>query len=753
MDASVDRTSPPRAPAPAPGGHSSNASPALPPDAPLEMPVQSLDVGMRRDPTGIANDPVLLRRGAILVATALLTAFAGHEMYLVLQVAGLTLLEHVVLGLFVVLFAWVSFSFVINLTGFLFLLAGGRRRLEIDPSAPLRLPSSRTALLFPVYNEDPAHVTARLQAMHESLRDAGASESFHFFVLSDTTRPDVWIAEEAAFLRLRADTRDHERIFYRHRPRNVGRKAGNIADWVKRFGGAYEYMIVLDADSLMSGDTLVRLVDAMESRPQVGLIQTLPVVVNGSTVFARLQQFANRLYGPMLGFGLASWHGSEGNYWGHNAILRTRAFAGHAGLPLLRGRKPIGGEILSHDFVEAALMRRGGWAICIAPGLGGSFEESPPALSDYSVRDRRWCQGNLQHMGVLPARGLHPVSRLHLFTGIGAYVTAPLWLLFLLVGIVASLQAQFIRPEYFPGGFALFPIWPAQDPVRAAWVFAGTMALLLLPKLLAWLAMLVRSEHRPGFGGGGRSLASVLLETIVSGLMAPVMMLDQSVTVAAALSGRDVGWNVQRRDDGALPWTEVARVYAGHTVFGVLLAAAAYVVSWPLFLWMTPVIAGLLLAIPLAAFTANARLGRGLRRLGLLLVPEERHPPAILLRANELAVAIGASLPEMDAIARLRTDETLLAAHRAMIEAPPRRRGEVDVHLVVGMARLDDARAPEDVRELLSDRELGAVLADPRGFERLASIVARARGTGATRPGAAQSDEPVHATEPGGRTR
>ncbi len=690
--------------------------------------MQSLADGARRDPSGLATGPVRLRRFVMLAGTLLLTAFGAREMYLVLHVSGLTPLEHVVLGLFVILFAWVSFSFVINLAGFLFLLSGGHRRLEIDERASPGPLSSRTALLFPVYNEDPARVTARLQAMHESLGEVGASESFDFFVLSDTTRPDVWIAEEAAFLKLRAGTGDHRRIFYRHRPRNTGRKAGNIADWVKRFGGAYEYMIVLDADSLMSGGALLRLVDAMERRPQVGLIQTLPVIVNGSTPFARLQQFANRLYGPMLGFGLALWHGSESNYWGHNAILRTRAFAGHAGLPTLPGRKPVGGEIMSHDFVEAALMRRGGWAICIAPGLGGSYEETPPALSDHSVRDRRWCQGNLQHMGVLPARGLHPVSRLHLFTGIGAYVTAPLWLLFLLVGIVASLQAQFIRPEYFPGGFALFPRWPAQDPVRAAWVFAGTMALLLLPKLLAWLAMLVRSRHRREFGGGGRSLASVLLETIVSGLMAPVVMLDQSVTVAAALSGRDVGWNVQRRDDGALPWARVARVYAGHTIFGVVLAAAAYAVSWPLFLWMTPVIVGLLLAIPLAALTANARLGRGLRRLGLLLVPEERQPPAILLRANELANVIGASLPEMDAIARLRADEKLLAAHRAMIEPPPRRRGEVDVHLVVGMARLDDARAPEDVRELLSDRELAAVLADPRGFERLASIVARARG-------------------------
>jgi len=737
MDASVGHA---RRTGAAPGTTAERSRPAaLPPEAPLEMPVQSLARGARSDPPPDAPGSLLLRRFALLAGTGLLTAFAAYEMYRVLEVAGLTLLEHLVLALFVVLFAWVAFSFVTSLVGFVSLLAARSRNRHGGEAAARPAasePPSRTALLFPVYNEDPAHVTARLQAMHESLRDTGAAEHFDFFVLSDTTRPDVWIAEEAAFLKVRADVGDGGRIFYRHRRHNVGRKAGNIADWVRRFGGAYAFMVVLDADSLMSGETLVRMVGEMQRHPRLGLLQTLPVIVNGSTPFARLQQFANRLYGPMLGFGLACWHGTESNYWGHNAILRTRAFAAHAGLPTLRGRKPVGGEILSHDFVEAALMRRGGWAVRFAPDLGGSYEESPPALSDHSVRDRRWAQGNLQHMGVLPARGLHPVSRLHLLTGIGAYVTAPLWLVFLLIGILTALQAQFVRPEYFPGGFALFPKWPAQDPVRAAWVFAGTMSLLFLPKLLAWFAMLVRSGQRRAFGGGIRSFASVVLESVVSGLMAPVTMLDQSLTVAAALAGRDVGWNVQRRDDGALPWTRVARVYAAHTLFGVLLAAAAYAVSWPLFLWMTPVIAGMLLAIPLAALTADARLGRRLRRLGLLLVPEEHAPPAILERANALAQAIAACVPPADALARLSADARLRSAHRAMIEARPRRRGEIDVDLVVGMARLEDARTSQDARELLSDRELNAVLADAEGFGRLEKILAEPRAARTKNPDA-----------------
>ncbi|MEZ5785713.1 MAG: glucans biosynthesis glucosyltransferase MdoH [Xanthobacteraceae bacterium] len=308
--------------------------------------------------------------------------------------------------------------------------------------------SSRTALLLPTYNEDARRLMSRLQAIYESVEATGQGDRFDFFVLSDTTDPDIWIAEEIAFFALREQVGE-TRLFYRRRAENTERKAGNIGEWVTGFGGRYAQMIVLDADSLMTGDTVVRLAAAMEAHPHVGLIQTFPVIVNGTTLFQRLQQFAGRVYGPLIAHGIAWWHGGDSNYWGHNAIIRNEAFAAFAGLPRLDGRKPIGGHILSHDFVEAALIRRGGYTVHIAPMLSGSYEEMPPSLTDYAIRDRRWCQGNLQHLGVLPARGLHWMSRLHLLTGIGSYITAPLWFVFLIVGILISLQAQFVRPEYF----------------------------------------------------------------------------------------------------------------------------------------------------------------------------------------------------------------------------------------------------------------------------------------------------------------
>ena len=354
--------------------------------------------------------------------------------------------------------------------------------------------------------------------------------------------------------------------------------------------------------------------------------------------------------------------------------------------------------------------------------MGGSYEESPPSLTEYAARDRRWCQGNLQHMGVLPARGLHWASRLHLITGIGSYIAAPLWLFFLITGILISLQAQFIRPEYFPKTFTLYPQWPAQDPVRAAYVFAGAMAILLLPKLIGYLAMLPNRAARRGFGGGIAAFFGMLTETVISGLIAPVMMLIQCASVLQILSGRDSGWQAQRRDDGTLPLRATMRRYGWYTAFGLLLAVAAYEVSFSLFAWMTPVIAGLLLAIPLAQWSANPAAGRRLRRLKLMLTPEETRPPEILRRANALAEEF--SKPDQRAgIERLFAEPALLAAHRAMLpRASARKRGEIDTMRLVALAKLDDCESLAEANDMLTRQEKIAALSDPAALERLAKL-------------------------------
>jgi membrane glycosyltransferase len=697
--------------------------PPLPEEAPLSMPVQSLwhnppaSVEPPTSPPGVSR-----RRFVLLCATLALTAFAGYEMYLVFQGGSLTALEAVILVLYVLLFAWIAFSFATALAGFVSLVRGGTRELGIDEAGPLPSVSTRTALLVPTYNESSPHLMARIEAIHASLAESGVLEHFDFFILSDSTDPETWVAEEMHFVMLRDRADGHRRIFYRHRATNEGRKSGNIADWVRRFGARYEQMIILDADSLMTGGTIVRLVAAMECHPQVGLIQTLPVIVNADTLFARVQQFAGRIYGPLIGHGLAWWHGAEGNYWGHNAAIRVRAFAECAGLPVLRGRKPFGGTILSHDFVEAAMLRRGSWAVHMAPNLSGTYEECPPSLTEYALRDRRWCQGNLQHLAVLPARGFHWVSRLHLLTGIGAYLTAPMWLTFLWVGMLISLQARFVRPEYFAPGFSLFPQWPVQDPIRAAQVFAGTIGLLLAPKLLGYLILLGKKTLRRGCGGALRGFLDLLIETLVSGLTAPILMLMQTAAVLQILLGRDAGWSAQRRHDASMPLLESFRRYRWHTLFGLSFAAAAYVVSPPLFLWMTPVVVGLLFAVPLAALTA--RPGLALRRLGLLSIPEERDPPHILSRAKELTATLQAvERKRGEVFAAFLDSPELVELHRCMLPPPRRRsRGDLDVHLVVGLAKLDECANLEEALEVLTEAEKRALLGSERGLDRLLAL-------------------------------
>ncbi|KPF97701.1 glucosyltransferase [Rhodopseudomonas sp. AAP120] len=686
----------------------------LPAEAPLAMPAQSLSTPPRAD-RAPGRGPEW-RRALVMLAAAALTAAGVYEMVQVLKIGGITILEGVILALFTALFAWVSLSFVSALTGFVALCCGWRDALGVAADEPLPKLGDRVAMLLPTYNEDPHTVFARLQATRESVDLTGQGDQFDWFVLSDSTDPAIWAAEEACYLALAESS---GRLFYRHRPNNRARKSGNIEDWVTRFGAGYDSMVVLDADSVMTGEALVRLAAAMERHADVGLIQTLPVIVGARTLFARVQQFAGRMYGPMIAAGVAWWYGSESNYWGHNAIIRVAAFAACAGLPTLPGRKPFGGDILSHDFVEAALLRRAGWRIHMAPTLPGSYEECPPSLLDFAARDRRWCQGNLQHARLLPTRGLHWVSRLHFVTGIGAYITAPMWLLFLTAGIAISLQAQFVRPEYFPNAFSLFPHWPAQDPIRAAWVFGATIALLIVPKLLALILVLIRHDARRQFGGGWRAASGVVVETLLSALTAPVMMMFQSTAVAEILMGRDAGWQVQRRGDGAIPLREVMHRYAMPTLLGLLMATAALIVSWPLLLWMTPVILGLVLAIPVALITTRAAGPAD----SVLTTPEDRNPPAILERVPELAAMMHGKVCVGDPLDALRDDPQLRALHLAgLARHPQRRRGGIEADLAIARTLIDDAHGYAEAARWLGPREKRAVMGDSETLQRLLAM-------------------------------
>ncbi|MBV9076695.1 MAG: glucans biosynthesis glucosyltransferase MdoH, partial [Methylobacteriaceae bacterium] len=641
---------------------------------------------------------------------ALLTVYGAWEMYEVVSVSRTTILQYVLLALFVVNFSWIALAFTSALVGFGKLLLAPDRQTG-PPGRPLR---TRTAIVMPVYNEQTARTFSAVQAIRESVDATGQGRAFDYFILSDSTHPDAWIAEERAFLLLRQELGPNARLYYRHREKNHHRKAGNIADFVTRWGGAYEHMIVLDADSLMTGACILGLVQAMEDDPRAGIIQSLPLILNRNTLFARLQQFAARVTGPVVATGLAVWSGRDGNYWGHNAIIRTRAFAAHCGLPDLPGRPPFGGHVLSHDFVEAALIRRAGWSVYMLPELEGSYEESPPSLIDLAVRDRRWCQGNLQHSRVIGARGLRWSTRQHLATGIMSYLASPFWLFQLVVGIALVLQTTYIRPEYFSQDFRLFPSWPRFDPERALWLFAVTMGVLLAPKAFGLVLMLARPQARRAAGGALRLTLSALVEVILSALVAPVLMLVQSGSVFQILIGRDTGWNPQRRDDGSIPLGDIVRRHRWHTVLGLVAGLSAFLIATSLFLWMSPTIVGLVLAIPLSALSGSLAAGLALKRLGLLLTPAETSVPPIVERANALiATRSRLGIDDADSLEVLHADSEFRRRHEAMLpHRSHRQRGEFEPERVMAEAKIIDAATIRDAVAWLKPRERMVVLGD-----------------------------------------
>jgi membrane glycosyltransferase len=600
------------------------------------MPIQSLSLPA----TGTAPAGGRRERGyramALIGASLTLTALAVLALFDVLAADTIGPLDALILAVFAPLFAWTAFSFASAAAG-LWATARGYDSLGIDPRGPLPALAGRTAILAPVYNESPRPLCARLEAIWRSIEATGAGAHFDLFVLSDTTRADIQTGEIEEVRTLRRRLGSRARLFYRHRPLNVDRKAGNLADWVRRFGGAYDHMVVLDADSLMEGETLVRLSAAMERRPALGLIQTTPVVINRHSLFGRAEQFASRLYGPLLARGLDWWSGGHGNYWGHNAIVRVAAFAACAGLPHLPGRRPFGGHILSHDFVEAALIARAGWEVRMAPTLGGSYEESPPSLADMITRDRRWCQGNLQHLRVLTGSGLHWISRWHLFRGVAAYLTAPLWLALLVMGALLPL-----RPDWgvsSPEAANALAAGATPPLISVAGVYAISMAFLVAPKLMAFGAMLASPRERRAFGRVDRAFWGLGLEILLSALMAPVLMLNQIWALISILAGRDAGWQAQAREEGMMSLEAAADQHLGDTSVGAILGVAAWGASPSTFLWMLPVIVGMLGCIPMATLTASRAIGEAARRAGLLVIPEEAAPPRVVRTFNRLMSA------------------------------------------------------------------------------------------------------------------
>ena len=550
-------------------------------------------------------------RVAALVASVALSLGAGWLYARFIGNDGTSPLDLLRTTLFILTGFWLVWGGVAGVMG---AIAPSRRKPRL-----VGPPKGKTAVLMPIYNEDAAASFSRVAAMNRSLVALGVADKFDFIVLSDTNREEVAAEEVVWFGQLLTEPQAEGRVFYRRRERNIGKKAGNIEDFISRSGAAYDYALILDADSLMAGETIVQLARRMDEDERLGLLQTVPEVIHAHSMFGRLMQFSAAYLSPYFARGQAQMQGEEGPYWGHNAIVRVLAFAASCGLPMLTGKPPSGGHILSHDYVEAALLSRAGWKVEVDPYLTGSYEEGPENLIEYAKRDRRWCQGNLQHRRLLGAPELKWWNRFTFVQGIMAYVASPLWLMLLAASIIAAI---------FPSRYW----W--RDDETGIWVLAAAVAVVLLvPKFLIFVRSTIGARNS-GFGGTLRAGLSVLIEIIVSTLLAPIMLCFQSKAVAEILLGLDGGWPATNRDESRVSFGVAFAASWWVTVAGALILAIGIALAPDLVLWLLPVTLPAIFAPVLIALTSHG-VESG-RKPFLFTTESESAPAPVILEQRRI---------------------------------------------------------------------------------------------------------------------
>lgn len=566
------------------------------------------------------------RRGVLILLVIVSATFADDLLAYAQPFESTHPVLHVIqLALFVLLFGWVAAGFVTALMGFWVQFHPDPYALTLaDANADNLDQKARTAIVMPICNEPSGPVFAGLRATCDSLAEVRHADLFDVYVLSDTSDPVLQVEEMIAWCNLRDKLDGKVRLYYRHRKRRTLKKAGNVADFCRRWGANYRYMVVLDADSVMTGNTLSKLVALMESNPDAGIIQTAPKSCGVTTFHARIQQFAGRVVGSLFTSGMQFWQLGDSHYWGHNAIIRLEPFIRYCALAKLPGQGGLSGEIISHDFIEAALMRRAGYHVWLVSDQDGSYEQQPSNLLEELQRDRRWCQGNLMNFSLITEPGFQAVHRAMIFTGAMAYVSAPLWLGFLIVSFVLRL----LEPN--TASFTFLPWLGMSSTMDMLW--ALTLSLLFMPRVLAVIAIFKKGEQT-AFGGTAALIKSVLLEALFSALQAPIRMVAHTIFVVTALTGLRLEWKSPNREIMSVPWQDAFDRFVP-VIAVVILALTVTLVYHPgSALWLLPVGLPLLLAVPLTVITSQARWGRLLRRQRWLLIPEERSTPEILTRA------------------------------------------------------------------------------------------------------------------------
>jgi membrane glycosyltransferase len=561
---------------------------------------------------------------AILTTGLLLAAFTDW-----LSTGGFGALEYFLIVLVGATFFWISLSVSTATVGLVSFWLNRRNATTITPST---LAALDVALLVPIYNENPSDVFGNAAAMLKELHLANAKHKFSLFILSDTQDPKIAAQEMRAMIILRNTLSDDARIYYRRRAQNTARKTGNISDWIEGWGGGFEAMLVLDADSLMSSSAIVALADELSHDPCAGLIQSCPKLFGAKTLFARMQQFSNVTYGWPLAEGLALWSNREGNYWGHNAIIRTAAFAASAGLPRLKSIRGKDKLILSHDFVEAGLLRRAGWAVRFMPRIEGSYEETPATLVDYVLRDRRWCQGNLQHLRIVPAAGFHAVSRFHLLHGAISYLLSPAWFILLMLWALLSNGNETNVISYFSAASPKVPIWPHMSTVNSLLILLFMYGMLLAPKIIGAAVMWSSPETRRAYGGSLQFGVSFLLEVFTSFAYAPILMVQQTIAVLRSLVGYSEKWEPQKRRGGKYPVSTLIKFHLVELIAGSALLAG--MVAGLVSLWLLPIAISLSGAVLLSSLS-GVNLVRDNWNRRPLGTPDEVSVPRVIALSHQ----------------------------------------------------------------------------------------------------------------------
>jgi membrane glycosyltransferase len=548
-----------------------------------------------------------------------------------LSPGGLDAIDLLLVALFALTLPWYVIGFWNATIGLLIMRFARDPAIAVLPVAgrvPADAPiTTSTAILVCIRNEPPERVARMLQPMLQGLTARGVGECFHVYVLSDTSDDDIAASEAVCFATVAAAWRGQIALTYRRRSHNIGFKAGNVGDFCARWGKHHDFAILLDADSVMTVDLVVKLVRIMQLNPSLGILQTLVIGMPSASPFARIFQFGMRLSMRSYTIGSAWWQGDCGPYWGHNAIVRLAPFMRHCQLPVLPGGPLVKGYVLSHDQIEAVLMRRAGYAVRVLASEGSSFEQNPPTLIEFIRRDLRWCQGNMQYWPFLRLPGLRPVSRYQLVFAILMFLGSPAWMGLLLIGSAAVALAPtptaFMRSDAGTTGLIL---------VLAMW-FA--------PNIATVIDVLTRAKLRHLFGGAVRFSASFMITIGFAVLIAPIMWASHTLFLGRLLCRRTVEWGAQARHDHEVSWSAAFRQFWPQTLVGVapvLLLAMAAPAALPYALLIA---GGPLLSIPLAVATASSTVGKALIGLGLDRLPEEALPPpelrALKLPAIEMS--------------------------------------------------------------------------------------------------------------------